>query len=140
MYCVHQIHLPTVCTNLYISDFTTYKPIRLLIIPLTPFAFIAKAANLGPDLLQQSEIISNFQNEGGGHKTLQVCCVCGVNDFKIYLQAENLLFSEWWLSSAVKLNECEKKAYKKSRTEGYLNLSVLQSFAATNDKSLKWAY
>jgi hypothetical protein len=109
-------------------------------IPLTPFAFIAKAANLGPDLLQQSEIISSFQNEGGGHKTLQVCCVCGVNDFNIYLEAENIPFSEWWFTSPVKLTESETNAYKQSRTEGYLNLSVLQSFAASNHQSLKWAY
>jgi hypothetical protein len=56
--------------------------------------------NMVPTLEEKSQIRDNFIDKGGHHNILlQVCAVCGINDFKMILHGELFNIDKEWYNS-----------------------------------------
>jgi len=97
--------------------------------------------NMVPSLEEKSQIRDNFIDKGGHHNILlQVCAICGINDYKMILHGELFNIDKEWYNSVLRLDDDELRKYSHSRVEGYLDITTMIYYAYLNKQSLAWAY
>lgn len=96
---------------------------------------------MAPSLNEKTNIRDKFYSNGGHHQqVLQVCSVCGINDYISVLNGDIYNIDSSFMNGVLRLNDEELKLYSHSRVEGYTNVTALWKYAYDNNQSLEWAY
>ena len=97
--------------------------------------------DMGPSIEEEEAICHNFKNHGWNTSlSFRACALCGRTGFNDQLECEIFKIGPEWEMGLMRLKADEMKAYKHSRVEGRLNLSLLRAVAEKNKQTFEWAY